>query len=90
MSNFRAIAEISEGAYFAFTNTIKTRTIDWSSDGYIRETVEKITSLETAKKEKGRQKKQGSKRLWQKFSPKISNFCKHNFRFLNYSKIWQF
>lgn len=41
--HLRSVAEISEGSYFVFTENIKTRTIDWSSDGYIRKTAEKIT-----------------------------------------------
>lgn len=42
INNFLIIAEISEGAFFTFSNNIKIRTIDWSSDGYIRNTTEKI------------------------------------------------
>ncbi len=42
ISDFRVIAEISEGAFFTFNNNIKIRTIDWSSDGYVRNTTEKI------------------------------------------------
>ena len=42
ISDFRIIAEISEGAFFTFNNNIKIRTIDWSSDGYVRNTTEKI------------------------------------------------
>lgn len=36
LDNFRVIAEISESAYFTFTDLVKTRTIDWGSDGYVR------------------------------------------------------
>ncbi|MEK7635525.1 MAG: HAMP domain-containing protein [Patescibacteria group bacterium] len=42
INDFRIIAEISEGAFFTFNNNIKIRTTDWSSDGYIRNTTEKI------------------------------------------------
>ena len=42
--HLRSVAEISEGSYFVFTENIKTRTVDWSSDGYVRDTVEKITA----------------------------------------------
>ncbi|MEK9154837.1 MAG: methyl-accepting chemotaxis protein [Patescibacteria group bacterium] len=42
-NNLRVIAEINEGAYFMFIETLKTRVLDWSSDGYIREMAEKIT-----------------------------------------------
>lgn len=42
IDDFRVIAEISEGAFFTFNNNIKIRTIDWSSDGYIRNAIEKV------------------------------------------------
>ncbi|MBI4993355.1 hypothetical protein HZC33_00105 [Candidatus Wolfebacteria bacterium] len=42
VENFRALAEASEGTYFAFVKTMKIRTIDWASDGYIGDSVEKI------------------------------------------------
>src|SRR3990172_9318633 len=42
INNFRVIAELAESTYFTFTDLVKTRTIDWSSDGYIRTTTEKI------------------------------------------------
>lgn len=41
-SNLQVVAEISEGSYFVFTQNLETRMIDWSSDGYIRNTTEKI------------------------------------------------
>lgn len=43
--NFRAIAETSEASYYSFINSILTRAIDWSSDGYIRTTVATLISL---------------------------------------------
>ena len=42
INNFRVVAELAESAYFTFTDFVKTRTIDWSSDGYVRLTTEKI------------------------------------------------
>ena len=42
INNFRVVAELAESAYFTFTDLVKTRTIDWSSDGYVRLTTEKI------------------------------------------------
>lgn len=45
IKNFHAVVETSEGAYFAFADKIKTRTLDWSSDGEIRASIEKIISL---------------------------------------------
>lgn len=45
IKNFHAIVETSEGAYFAFADKLKTRTLDWSSDGTIRATAENIVSL---------------------------------------------
>lgn len=53
-STLRVVAEISEGSYFVFTEDVKTRTIDWSSDGYIRNTVEKMIDSGTPLKEKNR------------------------------------
>lgn len=50
----RSVAEASEGSYFIFTESLKTRTIDWSSDGYIRDSVEKITSEKTSAPDKNR------------------------------------
>ena len=44
MNDFRIIAELSESAYFTFTDLVKTRAIDWSSDSYIRMATEKIIS----------------------------------------------
>ncbi|MBI5742527.1 MAG: HAMP domain-containing protein [Candidatus Niyogibacteria bacterium] len=49
LANFRIIAETSEGAYFAFAETLKVRTIDWSSDGRIRSGVAQILAAQTAK-----------------------------------------
>ncbi|MBI5912970.1 HAMP domain-containing protein [Candidatus Azambacteria bacterium] len=45
IKNFHAIVETSEGAYFAFADKIKTRTLDWSSDGAIRAATGNILSL---------------------------------------------
>src|SRR3972149_1229788 len=42
MNDFRIIAELSKSAYFTFTDLVKTRAVDWSSDGYIRTATEKI------------------------------------------------
>ena len=44
IDNFQLLAETSEGSYFSFIESLKTRTIDWSSDGYIRNAVEEILS----------------------------------------------
>ncbi len=53
INNIRIIAEEKEGTYFAFIETLKTLTVNWSSDSYIKELVEKIVderlSLETRK-----------------------------------------
>lgn len=43
------IAVTSEGAYFSFIEALKTRTINWSSDGYIRNTVEEILNAKAEK-----------------------------------------
>lgn len=40
--NFQILAEMSESSYFSFIKTLGGRTVDWSSDGYIRNTVEEI------------------------------------------------
>lgn len=45
INNFHSIIETSGGAYFLFTDKVKTRTVDWSSDGTIRTATEKIISL---------------------------------------------
>src|SRR3990172_341965 len=42
ISNFRTIAELSASAYFTFTDLVKIRATDWSSDGYIRMMTEKV------------------------------------------------
>lgn len=39
--NVRVMAEEKEGTYFAFIETLKTLTLNWSSDNYIKELVEK-------------------------------------------------
>jgi HAMP domain-containing protein len=48
-TNFRIIAEASEGAYFAFAETLKVRTIDWSSDGRIRSGVRSVLVAQSTK-----------------------------------------
>ena len=53
-NHLRSVAEISEGSYFVFTENIKTRTVDWSSDGYIRKTAERITDAGASSAEKGK------------------------------------
>lgn len=45
IKNFHSIVETSEGAYFLFADKVKTRTVDWSSDGIIRAATEKILAL---------------------------------------------
>ncbi|MEK7494010.1 MAG: HAMP domain-containing protein [Patescibacteria group bacterium] len=45
IKNFHSIVETSEGAYFLFADKIKTRTVDWGSDGTIRAATEKILAL---------------------------------------------
>ncbi len=35
--NLKSVAEVSEGSYFLFTETLRTRITDWSSDGMVRE-----------------------------------------------------
>ena len=45
IKNFHSIVETSEGAYFLFADKVKTRTVDWGSDGTIRAATEKILSL---------------------------------------------
>src|SRR3989344_5778521 len=42
INNFRVVAELAESAYFSFTDLVKTRVADWSSDSYIRTVTEKI------------------------------------------------
>lgn len=42
LDNFQILAELSESSYFGFIKTLETRTVDWSSDGYIKNTVEEI------------------------------------------------
>jgi len=42
INNLRVMAEVSEGTYFAFTENEKIRTIDWSSDGHIRNNTEAL------------------------------------------------
>src|SRR3989304_689729 len=47
INNFRVIAELAESTYFTFTDLVKTRTINWSSDGYVRSMTEKIINSRT-------------------------------------------
>lgn len=42
LDNFQILEKQSEISYFAFADALKTRAIDWSSDGYIRKMTEKI------------------------------------------------
>ncbi|MBI5306215.1 HAMP domain-containing protein [Candidatus Wolfebacteria bacterium] len=42
LDNFQNLVELSESSYFSFIKSLQTRTIDWSSDGYIRNTTEEI------------------------------------------------
>lgn len=49
IENFRIIAETGEGAYFAFAETLKVRTVDWSSDGRIRNGTGLILKAKTVK-----------------------------------------
>lgn len=51
LSYFRVAAEISESAYLAHIDTLKTRTVDWSSDGYIRDIIEKISNASSTEKD---------------------------------------
>lgn len=50
----RSVAEASEGSYFIFTENMKTRTVDWSSDIYVRDAMEKITTPGASVAEKKR------------------------------------
>ncbi|HXK34978.1 MAG TPA: hypothetical protein VJ103_00505 [Candidatus Paceibacterota bacterium] len=52
IANFRNLAELSEGAFFAFIESMEIRAIDWSSDSYIRMMTEKITDLSRAEDER--------------------------------------
>lgn len=42
IENFKTISRISTESYFTLEKSLKIRTIDWSSDGFIRSTVKKI------------------------------------------------
>lgn len=47
------LVELSDASFDAFTARLKVRVVDWASDGYIRDTTEKITaSLNPSEKEK--------------------------------------
>ena len=61
ISNLRVMAEVSEGTYFAFTENEKIRTIDWSSDGHIRNNTEAL--LETIKSGNAEEKEKLVKEL---------------------------
>lgn len=52
IANFRNLAELSEGAYFSFLESMKIRAIDWSSDGNIRMMTEKVVDLSRAGEER--------------------------------------
>lgn len=47
-----SIAEMSKEAYLAYTQNNGIRAVDWSSDGYIRNTTESLLSSETSAKKK--------------------------------------
>ncbi len=61
VNNLRVMAEVSEGTYFAFTENEKIRTIDWSSDGYVRNTSEQL--LEARKQNNAEEKEKLQKEL---------------------------
>ena len=61
INNLRVMAEMSEGTYFAFTENEKIRTIDWSSDGYIRNATESL--LDAIKQNNGEEKEKLAKEL---------------------------
>ncbi len=52
--SLKTVAETGKSLFLMFDENIKTRTTDWSSDGYIRNTVEKILDLSTPSKEKSK------------------------------------
>lgn len=54
-ANFRDFAELSETAYFAFTESLKIRVLDWSSDGVIRMATERILEFQAKGAEKEKQ-----------------------------------
>lgn len=45
LDDFQILAEQSKTSYFAFTEALKIRAVDWSSDGFIRKMTEKILKL---------------------------------------------
>lgn len=45
INDFEIVAEISEGSYFSFIESLKIRTINWGSDGKIRNNVKKILEI---------------------------------------------
>ena len=49
---FSVLAESSEGIYFSFIEGLKIRTIDWSSDCFIRNSAEKIINSKDENREK--------------------------------------
>ena len=61
INNLRVMAEISEGTYFAFTENEKIRTIDWGSDGHIRNNTEAL--LEAVKSGNAEEKDKLAKEL---------------------------
>ena len=61
INNLRVMAEMSEGTYFAFTENEKIRTIDWSSDGHIRNNTEAL--LEAVKSGNAEEKDKLAKEL---------------------------
>src|SRR3990170_5858320 len=61
INNLRVMAEVSEGTYFAFTENEKIRTIDWGSDGHIRNNTEAL--LEAVKSGNAEEKDKLAKEL---------------------------
>lgn len=49
LDNFQVIAETGEGAYFAFTESLKIRAVDWGSDGRIRGGMKAVLQAKTVK-----------------------------------------
>ncbi|MBI3634017.1 MAG: HAMP domain-containing protein [Candidatus Yonathbacteria bacterium] len=52
VNNFRVIAEENESTYFTFINGLKTTTINWSSDNYLKDLVEKIVDKNNSPRER--------------------------------------
>lgn len=53
LKHLYTLVELSDSSFDAFNGKLKVRVVDWASDGYIRETTEKIiASLNPSEKEK--------------------------------------